>query len=146
MSGRREAAYRTMMRVARVNQLKARQALVSAQSHEFDCRERVSDVTRSIDAAIEASHRCRPAGSAMDMARYALVSEVIQGHEAQLLASQAALDAAEQARRQCDLVEKQLERRHDFLDERKTLIANQRCATHMERERDQALELWIERD
>jgi hypothetical protein len=144
MNSRKLHAYQVLLRVAKVDELRAQTALAAAVEEEAAAQRGVDTVEEARMAVSAASAACMMADRPMDLARYELITRLDAALSDQLRTASGELDeaAAQRVQRAAENVtaKRYREKVGDRLDDVRATLTHGRVAKAQE----EAIELWLE--
>jgi len=144
MNGKKTRAYEVLLRIAHVREVRAGVALAVAAREEAARHQDVDDLTDARNAASIATRACAIDDARLDVARYALLSELGMALTTKLTHAQTHLDDAQFERvaraNENVVATRRVEKVADRLDAQRGADAYQLAAKRQE----EAVELWVE--
>jgi len=143
MTDRKKRAYATLLRMAKVKEVRADVALAKASAVETEQRRRVDHVSAARKAVATASEACTSEGVRLDLGRYEMLALLDMALADKHAAASQCLDEASQVRKERAtenvLAKRYRERVGEKLDDVRSTLVRERLAKAQE----EMVELWI---
>lgn len=143
MTDRKKRAYTTLLRMAKVKEVRADVALAQASTAEAEQRRHVDQVSAARNAVAAASHACTGEGVRLDLGRYEMLALLDMALADRHAAASQRLDEASRMRKERAsenvLAKRYRERVGEKLDDVRSTLMRERLAKTQE----EMVELWI---
>jgi hypothetical protein len=144
MNPRKLQAYKVLLRMAKVDELRAQAALATAVEEEAAAQRKVDTVEQARQAVSMANGACIAADGRMDLARYELVSRLDAALAERLRAATGERDDAATQRMQRASENVGAKRYRENVGERMEDIRDTLMRDRISKTQEDAIELWLE--
>jgi hypothetical protein len=144
VKSRKLHSYKVLLRIAKVDELRAQAALTEAVEQEIEAQRGVDAIEKARETVLKASDACVAASGRMDLARYELITRLDASLSDRLRTATGELDSAAEERLQRASENVVAKRYREHVGERFDDIRTTLMRDRISKTQEEAIELWLE--